>query len=206
MPAAWVTADEAYGQDPSFRGLAGAAPDRLRRWPPRNDDLLSARDGHRRRAERPGRARRAAAEGVEAAQLRRRAPRATASTTGPPSLLDTDRAARRVGALAAGPPLRLTPRRGEPNWPTTCAPAPPRHRCEELIRVAGARWAVEECFQTAKNETGLDQYQVRRYDAWYATSPWPCSRHAYLAVTRATTADASTGTAEKGDPRLATPA
>ncbi|GAB2509288.1 SRSO17 transposase [Nocardiopsis aegyptia] len=38
---------------------------------------------------------------------------------------------------------------------------------EELVRVAGARWAVEECFQTAKNETGLDHYQVRGYWAWY---------------------------------------
>jgi SRSO17 transposase len=38
---------------------------------------------------------------------------------------------------------------------------------EELIRVAGSRWAVEECFQSAKNETGLDQYQVRGYSAWY---------------------------------------
>jgi hypothetical protein len=34
-----------------------------------------------------------------------------------------------------------------------------------LIRVAGSRWAIEECFQTAKNEVGLEQYQVRRYDA-----------------------------------------
>ena len=38
---------------------------------------------------------------------------------------------------------------------------------EDLIRVAGTRWAIEECFQTAKNEVGLDHYQVRRYDAWY---------------------------------------
>jgi SRSO17 transposase len=38
---------------------------------------------------------------------------------------------------------------------------------EELIRVAGTRWAIEECFQTSKNEVGLDHYQVRRYDAWY---------------------------------------
>jgi hypothetical protein len=30
----------------------------------------------------------------------------------------------------------------------------------ELIRVAGARWAIEECFQIAKNEAGLDHYQV----------------------------------------------
>lgn len=27
---------------------------------------------------------------------------------------------------------------------------------EQLIRVAGTRWAIEECFQTAKNEFGLD--------------------------------------------------
>lgn len=28
----------------------------------------------------------------------------------------------------------------------------------ELIRVADARWAIEECFQTANNEAGLDHY------------------------------------------------
>ena len=33
----------------------------------------------------------------------------------------------------------------------------------ELVRVAGSRWGVEETFQFAKNETGLDHYQVRRY-------------------------------------------
>ena len=41
-----------------------------------------------------------------------------------------------------------------------------RLRADELVAVAGARWAVEECFQAGKNETGLDHYQVRRYDAW----------------------------------------
>jgi len=29
--------------------------------------------------------------------------------------------------------------------------------------VAGSRWAIGECFQTTKNETGLDHYQVRGY-------------------------------------------
>lgn len=38
---------------------------------------------------------------------------------------------------------------------------------DELIRIAGSRWAVEECFQTAKQECGLDDYQVRRYDGWH---------------------------------------
>lgn len=37
----------------------------------------------------------------------------------------------------------------------------------ELVRVAGSRWGVEETFQFAKNETGLDHYQVRKYTAWY---------------------------------------
>jgi SRSO17 transposase len=30
-----------------------------------------------------------------------------------------------------------------------------------------AFWAIEECFRTTKNETGLDNYQVRAYSAWY---------------------------------------
>ena len=56
---------------------------------------------------------------------------------------------------------------------------------EDLIRVAGARWAVEECFQTAKNEVGLDHYQVRRYDAWYRHITLAMLAHTYLAVTAA---------------------
>ena len=65
-----------------------------------------------------------------------------------------------------------------------CA-APAGTADEELIRVAGARWAVEECFQTAKNEAGLDHYQVRRYDAWYRHATLAVLAHAYLAVTAA---------------------
>jgi SRSO17 transposase len=58
-------------------------------------------------------------------------------------------------------------------------------RLRELVRVAGARWAVEETFQTAKNETGLDHYQVRRYDAWYAHITLSMAALAFLVVTRA---------------------
>jgi len=63
-----------------------------------------------------------------------------------------------------------------------CA-APAGTTDEDLIRVAGSRWVVEECFQTAKAETGLDQYQVRRYDGWYRHI---MLAHAYLCVTAAT--------------------
>ncbi len=53
---------------------------------------------------------------------------------------------------------------------------------EELIRVAGTRWAIEECFQTAKGQVGLDEYQVRRYDAWYRHITLAMWAHAFLAV------------------------
>jgi SRSO17 transposase len=55
----------------------------------------------------------------------------------------------------------------------------------ELVRVAGARWAIEESFQTAKGEVGLDQYQVRRFDAWYRHITLAMLAHAFLTVTRA---------------------
>jgi SRSO17 transposase len=58
-------------------------------------------------------------------------------------------------------------------------------RLRELVRVAGARWAVEETFQTSKNEVGLDHYQVRRYDAWYAHITLAMAAMAFLTVTRA---------------------
>jgi hypothetical protein len=45
----------------------------------------------------------------------------------------------------------------------------------ELIRVAAARWAIEECLQTEKNEAGLDHYQVAVTGPGTPTSPWPCS-------------------------------
>jgi len=55
----------------------------------------------------------------------------------------------------------------------------------ELVRVAGARWAIEESFQTAKGEVGLDQYQVRRFDSWYRHITLAMLAHAFLTITRA---------------------
>src|SRR2546428_117497 len=71
-------------------------------------------------------------------------------------------------------------------------------RLPELVRVAGSRWAVEESFQTAKNEVGLDQYQVRRYDAWYAHITLAMTAAAFLVATRAVEA-------AKGDPTASKP-
>jgi SRSO17 transposase len=55
----------------------------------------------------------------------------------------------------------------------------------QLVRVAGIRWAVEESFQTAKGEVGLDHYEVRRYDAWYRHISLVMVAHAFLAAVRA---------------------
>jgi SRSO17 transposase len=53
----------------------------------------------------------------------------------------------------------------------------------ELVRVAGARWPIEECFGSGKNEVGLDGYQVRTWDAWHRHITLAMLAHTFLAVT-----------------------
>ena len=74
-------------------------------------------------------------------------------------------------------------------------------RLRSLVAAAGARWAIEESFQTAKNEVGLDQYQVRRYDAWYAHITLAMTAAAFLTITRAT--EAAKGAAPAATARTA---
>jgi SRSO17 transposase len=56
----------------------------------------------------------------------------------------------------------------------------------ELVRVIGARWPIEECFEAAKGEAGLDNYQVRLYHAWYRHITLAMFAVAFLAVMRHT--------------------
>jgi SRSO17 transposase len=37
----------------------------------------------------------------------------------------------------------------------------------EVVRVTGSRWKIEEGYEPAKGEVGLDQYEVRTWRAWY---------------------------------------
>ena len=62
---------------------------------------------------------------------------------------------------------------------------PARTTLAELVQVAGTRWMVECSFQQAKGQTGLDHYQVRRYDAWYRHITLAMLANAFLAVMRA---------------------
>lgn len=45
--------------------------------------------------------------------------------------------------------------------------APATTTMEDWVRVAGQRWTVEACFEHAKDELGLDQYEVRHWTGWY---------------------------------------
>jgi SRSO17 transposase len=59
----------------------------------------------------------------------------------------------------------------------------------QLARVAGARWAVEESFETAKGEVGLDHYEVRSWAGWYRHITLAMLAHAYLSAMRAVADD-----------------
>lgn len=60
---------------------------------------------------------------------------------------------------------------------------PSRARFSELVHVAGARWPIEECFGSSKNEVGLDNYQVRTWDAWHRHITLAMLAHTFLAIT-----------------------
>jgi len=176
IPVAWVTGDEVYGGD-----------GRLRRWLEERDlpHVLAVKRSQalwsmRMRQERAAKL---------AAQLPARAWRQLSAGDGAKG--------PRVYAWARVPirPLRepgrghwLLVRRsladGELAFYVCFGPA--RTTLAELVRVAGTRWTVESGFQQAKGQTGLDHYQVRRYDAWYRHITLAMLANAFLAVMRAT--------------------
>ncbi|WP_155387975.1 IS701 family transposase [Catellatospora paridis] len=175
MPARWVTADEAYGQDSKFRlalqelrvGYVLAVP-RSQKIPTeggsaRADALIAF-------APEEAWKRRSCGNGAKGPRLYDWA----AAT-----LPDT-------GTADHGHTRWLLIRRSIAN-PAELAfylcYGPDDTLDEELIRVAGARWSIEECFQSAKGQVGLDEYQVRKYPGWYRYITLVMLAHAFLAVT-----------------------
>lgn len=75
---------------------------------------------------------------------------------------------------------------------------PRQTRIEEMARVAGRRWAIEESFETAKGEVGLDHYEVRSWVGWYRHITLAMLGHAYLTVMRARAEGDKTGVEKKG--------
>ncbi|MFC5954621.1 hypothetical protein ACFP51_09025 [Streptomyces pratens] len=66
-----------------------------------------------------------------------------------------------------------------------------------LVKTAGLRWAVEDCFETTKSDCGLDRYEVRKGNRGTDTSPWlvPPSLLSVSATRTARLAPPNAGTA-----------
>jgi SRSO17 transposase len=66
---------------------------------------------------------------------------------------------------------------------------PAQTKAHELIRIAGRRWVIEDCFEAAKGEVGLDEYEVRKWDGWHRHITLCLLAHAYLALVRSVAED-----------------
>ena len=71
-----------------------------------------------------------------------------------------------------------------------CA-APPEATAQDLAIAAGQRWSIECCFESAKQETGLDDYEVRSWHGWYRHVTLSMSALALLSVIRATAGEST---------------
>src|SRR3954468_7927979 len=173
VPCAWVPGDEVYGAD---RRLRAMPEERGRPY------VLAIRSNDRLDADLEG----GVGRDTPAALTRALPPRAWrrrsagAGTKGE-RLFDWARL-RLVPPPDAGgdaPPRArwLLVRRSTAD-PAELAPfglvAPAGSRLLDLARAAGRRWLVEECFEAAKQEVGLADYEVRSWRGWH--------RHVTLAM------------------------
>lgn len=71
--------------------------------------------------------------------------------------------------------------------------APKEASLQELACVAGARWSTEVGFEEAKGLTGLDEYEVRKYLAWYRHVTLSLLAHAFLNVVKIKAREAEKG-------------
>ncbi len=185
VPASWVTADEVYGGDPA-----------LRRWlEGRGISYVLAVKG----TEPLGTA---TQESATAVQLADRVPAeqwvAASAGHGAKGRRLYDWARVELAAPAAGCRRWLLVRRSHRDSELAFYACAGRAETSllGLVRVAGTRWVVEEGFQQAKTEVGLDHYEVRRWPGWYRHITLALLAHAFLVVTRTT---ATLGDRAKGD-------
>jgi SRSO17 transposase len=176
IPARWVTADEVYGNDRA-----------LRRWLEREQRayVLGISRAHRLWSSERGRA-----ERVEAAMAALPADVWQRLSVGDgskgPRLYDWAEIRFPV-ASPEGWRHGMLARRSLSD-PTELAYyrvfAPEGATLAELAAVAGTRWTIEMGFERAKGEVGLDEYEVRRWDAWHRHITLSLLADAYLAVMR----------------------
>jgi SRSO17 transposase len=77
---------------------------------------------------------------------------------------------------------------------------PPATTLPDLVRVAGARWAIEECFELGKGDCGLDGYEVRSWVGWHRHVTLSLWALAVVAAIRSRVAKPSGR--KRGGPRL----
>lgn len=75
-----------------------------------------------------------------------------------------------------------------------------------LVHVAGQRWQIEQAFQTAKGECGLDHYEVRSWHGWHRHITLAMLAHAVLAILRSQGEKNSRRASSTQPPRTASPA
>jgi SRSO17 transposase len=186
VPAAWVTADEVYGGDPALRRFL---EDRGLSY------VLAVKGSEPLGTATPGSA--------TAAQVAASVPPEQWVTCSAGHgakgrrLYDWTRvelAAPAAAGCQRGLLVRRSRRDGELAFYACWGPA--ETSLVGLVRVAGTRWAVEEGFQQAKTEVGLDHYEVRRWPGWYRHITLALLAHAFLVVTRT---KAATGDRAKGE-------
>jgi len=191
VPAGWVTADEVYGQHSRLRRMLEERGTPYVLAVPVNQRVIAVVDGKVAELRADALATHLPAQAWKTIS-------AGAGSKGP-RLYHWARAA--IRPLEDTASYWLLVRRSLTD-PTDLAyylcHGPERTPLRELVRVAGARWAIEETFQTAKGQVGLDQYQVRRYDSWYRHITLAMLAHAFLTITTAQTRQA--GGAKKGLP------
>ncbi len=56
---------------------------------------------------------------------------------------------------------------------------------EEMVEAFGVRWTVEQCFEEAKGEAGMDEYEVRSWHGWYRHVTLSILAMTFLTVLRA---------------------
>jgi SRSO17 transposase len=175
VPVAWVTADEVYGQD-----------GRLRRWLEERDvaHVLAVKSNE------------SLVSGLfrfeRADQLAARVPAGSWRhySAGQGAKGERIYAWARVAIRPLHEPgrghwllLRRSLADGELAYYVCYGPA--HTSLAQLVAVAGVRWTVECGFQQGKGQTGLDHYEVRRYQAWYRHVTLSMVAQAFLAVMRA---------------------
>ena len=85
--------------------------------------------------------------------------------------------------------LELYSRARLPTYTHYRAHGPEKTSLDELVSVVAKRWAAQEGLERAKDEVGLDQYEVRRWDAWHRHVTLSLLAHAALQVALSARAD-----------------